>query len=285
MTFLLQAETTFLFWGQYEVLWFVIVALGVALALFIRTGIRTFNREEILAREIDELNLGAAWQLFRKFLFGERFSLVRIYRDIPRLLRENLQPIITTGIVIFGSMALGWWVSVQYPLPEGMIADFKIDPATFQQQLESPALGILPRIDTISIFTNNVRALGIASLLALFSFGSLALLLLMIPVGIIGFFTAQASRFGTDPFTFLVAFILPHGIVELPAAILATAFALRMGASIIAPPPGVSAGENLIHALADWIKLFVFVLVPMLLLAAWIESTITPQVVIWFYGR
>ena len=66
---------------------------------------------------------------------------------------------------------------------------------------------------------------------------------------------------------------------------LATAFALRLGASVTAPPPGVTVGENLLHAFADLVKIFIFVVLPLLLIAAWVEANLTPQVVLWFYGR
>ena len=84
---------------------------------------------------------------------------------------------------------------------------------------------------------------------------------------------------------FLAAALLPHGIIELSAAILATAFGLRAGASITAPPPGVTAGENLMHALADLIKIVLFVVLPLLVIAALIETNVTPQILIWLYGR
>ncbi|MBI5652128.1 MAG: stage II sporulation protein M [Chloroflexi bacterium] len=284
--FLIQVETALLFWGAYQVLWFILIALIVALALLIRTGVRTFNREEILAREVDEFNLAAIARMFRKFFIGEKFSLGRIYRyDLPRLVRANGLPIIFTSLVMLGGAILGWGLAVQYPVPTEALGAFQVDPAEFQKQLDAPGMGILPRLDTWSIFFNNTRALLIAAILALFSFGALALILLLLPVGIVGFFAGQAARLGTDAFTFLVAFILPHGIVELPAAILATAFALRMGASIIAPPPGMSAGENLIRACADFLKIFVFLILPFLLIAAWVEATLTPQVVLYIYGR
>jgi uncharacterized membrane protein SpoIIM required for sporulation len=284
--FLIQVETALLFWGSYNVLWFILVALIIALALLVRTGIRTFNREEILAREIDEFNLAALARTFRKFFIGEKFSLRRIYRaDVPRLLRESRVPITLTALVILGGAMVGGWYAWQYPVPPALAGTFKVDPAEFQKQLDAPGIGILPRLDTLSIFINNVRSLSVAALLALFSFGVLALILLLIPAGIVGFFAGQTSHLGTDAVTFLAAFILPHGVIEIPAAIIATAFALRMGASIIAPPPGMAAGENLIRAFADFLKIFVFLILPFLLIAAWVEATITPQVVLWFYGR
>jgi uncharacterized membrane protein SpoIIM required for sporulation/ABC-type transport system involved in multi-copper enzyme maturation permease subunit len=284
--FLLQGETVLLFWGQYDVLWCILAGLGIALALLIRTGIRTFNREEILAREIDELNLSAAVRLFRRHFFGQRFSLARVYRDdVPRLLLENRLPIAVTMLVVVGGMALGWLFALRYPFPANTLEPLRIDAETFQRQLATPGYDFLPRIDTMSIFLNNVRALTLAALLGLFSFGSLALILLLAPMAMVGFFTGEIGFLGSDPLTFLTAFILPHGLVELPAAVIATAFGLRLGASIISPPPGITAGENLLRALADLTKIFLFVILPLLLIAAWVEANVTPYVVLWFYGR
>ncbi len=286
MAFLIQGETVLLFWGQYDVLWAVVLGLTVAVALLVRTGIRTFNREEILSREIDELNLGAMARTFGRFFFGPRsFSLVHIYReDVPRLLRETRIAIGVTILVIVGGIAFGWLFSMRFPLPAGSI-DLRVDRTVFQAQLEAPGYSFLPSINTEGIFWNNVRSLALAALLGVFSFGSLALLLLLAPMGIVGFFAGEVASLGQNPLTFFAAFILPHGIFELPAAVLATAFALRLGASVIAPPPGVSVGENLLHALADLVKMFIFVVLPLLLVAAWVEANLTPQVVLWFYGR
>ncbi len=285
MAFLLQGESVFLFWGQYDVLWAIIAGLVVAVALLIRTGMHTFNREEILAREIDELNLGAIVRHFRHFFFGDkRFSLIRIYReDVPRLLRENRLAIGMTTLVIVGGIVFGWLLALRFPLPSGAI-DLRIDRAAFQQELNMPGYDFLPRLNTEGIFWNNVRSLTLAAVLGLFSFGSLALILLLAPMGIIGFFAGELAMMGTNPLMFFIAFIAPHGIFELPAAILATAFALRLGASVISPPAGLSVGENLIRALADLVKIFIFVVLPLLLVAAWVEATITPEIVLWFYG-
>jgi uncharacterized membrane protein SpoIIM required for sporulation/ABC-type transport system involved in multi-copper enzyme maturation permease subunit len=286
MAFLLQGETVLMFWGQYEVLWAIIVGLFVAMMLLIRTGIRTFNREEILSREIDELNLGATVRTFRRYFFGDRrFSLGRVYREeVPQLLRENRLALGMTVVVIAGGIVFGWLVALRFPLPSGTM-DLRVDRTMFQQQLDVPGYDFLPRLNTEGIFWNNVRSLALAALLGAFSFGSLALLLLLAPMGIVGFFAGEVASLGMNPLTFLVAFIVPHGIFELPAAVIATAFALRLGASVTAPPAGVSAGENLLHAFADLVKIFVFVVLPLLLIAAWVEATITPQVVLWFYGR
>lgn len=285
MSFLLQGESVLLFWGNYDVLWSIIAALMIATILLVRTGMQSFSREEILGREIDEINLRAMLRSFVSHFGGTAgFSLIKLYRDdVPRLMRENRWAIATTAFVVLTGIVFGWVFALQFPLPPGLI-DLKIDRAAFEQQISMPGLGILPRIDTLAIFGNNVRSLALGAVLGMFSFGSLGLILLLTPMAIVGFFAGAVSSLGSNPLAFFAAFILPHGILEIPAAIIAAAFGLRWGASIIAPPPGSSAGDHFIHTLADLIKIFIFVVIPLLFLAAWVEATITPQVVLWFYG-
>jgi uncharacterized membrane protein SpoIIM required for sporulation/ABC-type transport system involved in multi-copper enzyme maturation permease subunit len=286
MAFLLQGESILLFWGQYDVMWYLLAALFVADALLIRTGIRTFNREEILAREIDELNLGAILQMFRRFFIGTRFSLARVYRDdIPRLLRENRLPIGATLGAMLLALIGGWVFALWYPLPAQLIGSIKIDPAMIRQQTEFQGNSFLPRLDAGAIFFYNLRSLLGFAFLGLFSFGSLACLPMVATMGLVGFIIGEMQVLGADGIVFLAAALLPHGIVELLAATLATAFALRVGASIIAPPPGMTAGENLMRALADFFKMTLFVVLPLLAIAALIEADVTPQILIWMYGR
>jgi len=71
----------------------------------------------------------------------------------------------------------------------------------------------------------------------------------------------------------------------MPAAIIATALAVRLGATFIAPPRGMTVGEGWMQALADFVKVFVAVVVPLLPLAAAVEAVLTPALVLAVYGR
>jgi uncharacterized membrane protein SpoIIM required for sporulation/ABC-type transport system involved in multi-copper enzyme maturation permease subunit len=286
MAFLLQGESILLFWGQYDVMWYILALLFVADVLLIRTGIRTFNREEILAREIDELNLGAIVRLFRRYFIGSQFSIARVYRaDVPRLLRENRLPLATTLGAMLIALIGGWVFALRFPLPADLVSSIKIDPEMIRQQTAFQGNSFLPRLDAGAIFFYNLRSLLGFALLGLFSFGSLGCLPMITTMGLVGFILGEIRVLGMDGIVFLAAALLPHGIIELPAAILATAFALRAGASIIAPPPGITAGENLMRALADLVKIVLFVVLPLLVLAALIEANVTPQILIRLYGR
>jgi uncharacterized membrane protein SpoIIM required for sporulation len=78
--------------------------------------------------------------------------------------------------------------------------------------------------------------------------------------------------------------VLPHGLLELPAATMATALAVRLGATFISPPKGMTVGEGWLWALADFIKVFIALVLPLLALAAVIEVHVTPSIVVWAFG-
>jgi uncharacterized membrane protein SpoIIM required for sporulation len=106
----------------------------------------------------------------------------------------------------------------------------------------------------------------------------------MIPLTLVGFFAVEVSLLGFNPWLFVAAFLLPHGIIELPAAIIGTAFALRIGAALVSPPKGLDIGQGFLLVLADFCKVFFFLVVPLLLVAAFVEANITPQIVLALYG-
>lgn len=302
MAILIQGESVVMFWGNYKALWIIVVGLIVVMLILVRMGVKTFNREEILGREIDELNLKRTWRLFRHFFVQPpegrgatrswpqamaplRFLrwLGRVYRhDLPCLLRRNWIPVAIVVLFVFVAAGIGWAYVSRYPLPQGML---RLETLS-QQDFDSwPDVGFLPSLTTRGIFGHNVQVLLLAGPAAVISLGVLAILMLMVPIVLVGFFAGQVAWLGYSPLTFLAAFILPHGLFEMPAAIIATAFALRMGASLTAPREGLTVGEGLVAAIADFVKVFLFLVLPLLFIAAFIEANLTPQIVLWAYGN
>jgi uncharacterized membrane protein SpoIIM required for sporulation len=302
MALLIQAESIIMFWGDLDALWVILVGLLVVMVILVRMGVKTFNREEILGREIDELNLRRSWQLLRHFALqppsGTSASLAppdnlsrsqrlvwwlrRVYlRDLPHLLRRNWMAVGVVCVFLVAAGVLGWVHVRAYPLPQGV---FALEDLSMQDFESVSNVGFLPSLTTGHIFVHNVRVLLLAALLAVISLGVAAVLLLMVPILAIGFLTGQVAWLGYSPLAFVGAFILPHGLFEIPAAVLATAFALRIGASITAPREGLTVAEGMLAALADFGKVFVFVVVPLLLVAAAVEAHITPSIVVWAFG-
>jgi uncharacterized membrane protein SpoIIM required for sporulation len=73
--------------------------------------------------------------------------------------------------------------------------------------------------------------------------------------------------------------------LEIPAILIGMTFALRIGAALISPPHGLDIGQSLLLTLANFIKIMIFLVGPMLLAAAFIEANVTPQVVLAVYGN
>jgi len=302
MALLIQAESVIMFWGNTDALWLIALGLIVVMIILIRMGVRTFNREEILGREIDELNLRRTGRLLGRFFvqspagglqrpaIGTRVWdphrllawLGRVYRcDLPYLLRQNRLASAAVVLALVAATALGWALTDKFPFPAGA---FKLEDLTAQDMESFAEISFLPSLTTGSIFVHNARTLLLAGPAALVSLGVLAVLMLMVSIALVGFFAGQLALLGYSPLAFLAAFVLPHGLFEIPAAVIATAFALRLGASLTAPREGLTVGESVLSATADFFKVFVFLVVPLLFVAAFVEATITPRIVLWVFG-
>ena len=64
MALLLQIEAVAMFWGNTNGLWWIIFGMSVGTLVLVRMGIRVFNREELLGRDIDQIRLGWMWITF-----------------------------------------------------------------------------------------------------------------------------------------------------------------------------------------------------------------------------
>jgi len=302
MALLIQGESVVMFWGNFDTLWIVALGLFVVAIILVRMGVRSFNRETILGREIDQLHLKRSMRLFRHYFVGapgrvpvpsgsDRAGtsllrllrwLGRVYRyDLPYLLRQHWIPILVVVICLLGVSVIGWAYVSEYPLPQGVLSLEDLSSADFEVISNS---SLLPSLTTGGILAHNVQVLLLAAVAAIVSLGVLAVLMLMVPIGLVAFLAGQMAWLGYDPLTFLAVFVLPHGLFEIPAAVIATAFALRIGASITAPREGLTVGEGLVAAAADFAKIFLFLVVPLLLVAAFVEANLTTQIVLWAYG-
>jgi uncharacterized membrane protein SpoIIM required for sporulation/ABC-type transport system involved in multi-copper enzyme maturation permease subunit len=303
MALLIQAESIVMFWGNFDALWIVALGLLVVAVILVRMGVKTFNREEILGREIDELNLRRTGRLFRHFFLAHPTSagkaqssrdagsrplrllrwIGRVYRyDLPYLLRNNRMPVVLVMIFLVVAAVLGWVYVAKYPIPQGVLTLENLS----QQDFDSLSdVSFLPSLTTGGIFFHNVQVLLLAGLAAIISLGVLPILMLMVPIGLVGFMAGQVAWQGFNALAFVAAFVLPHGLFEIPAAVIATAFAVRVGACITAPREGLTVGEGLIAAIADFCKVFFFLVVPLLVVAAFVEANLTTQIVLWAYGN
>jgi uncharacterized membrane protein SpoIIM required for sporulation/ABC-type transport system involved in multi-copper enzyme maturation permease subunit len=295
MALLIQAESVIMFYAEYHALWWFVAGLLVVNLILVRMGVRIFNREEILSKELDELSFKKIWRDFIGYFLrppelaprrfdqeSARFDLFRFYRhDIPLLLKQQALPFIVVMITSVTAVILGAGLAHRFPIPSQAFPLREISVNTFA---EIEKIRLLPEISTSFIFSNNLRVMILAGLVSIFSFGALDLFLTIINVGLVSFLVTEIVILGYNPWLFVATFILPHGIFEIPAVLIGLTFALRIGAGLVSPPKGFDVGQGFILTLANFIKILIFLVIPLLLLAAYIEANITPQIVLAVYA-
>jgi uncharacterized membrane protein SpoIIM required for sporulation len=279
----MQGEAVMLFWGNEQVLWLAIVGVMIISLLLIRVGIAHFQREYLLGREIDTLNLKWLWRNYWKNFLGGAQSLGGWYRNVLGAALRRIAPALLFTVLIAGvSIWIGYdWIIVNVsPIiakatPESLA---KITAAA--RQMPSLA-GLKENLNAPFLFLNNTRAVTVIFFAGLFSFSVLGILLYMVNIGLIGGVFAILQLLSIQmpnihPWRILLTGIAPHGIFEIPALMIGSAVVLYMGVAIVTPQTGKSMGEVILELLADWTKIFVGVVVPLLGLAAMIEAYITP---------
>lgn len=283
MAFLIQGESIVMFWARYHILWWAILGLALIAGLLIRTGVAYFNREEMLGRELDTLNLRWAWKRLKENFKGSAHSIAGWYlHELPTTLRDMRLPILASAIALGIGWAAGISLARQFQLPTELISFSKLENG-FVEGLE--VMRFYSPVGVGTVWLHNLRAVMIATLLGVFSFGVLGLIILMLPMTIIGYVAANVALAGSSPLPFLAALVLPHGIFEIPAIVLAMAAILNLGATLTAPADGKTIGEAWLLAAAKWARMMIAVVLPLFLLAALVEVYITPQVAVLILGK
>ncbi len=277
--FLIQGESIVMFWGNFSTLWWAVLGLLVLSILLVRVGLAHFAREELLGREIDVLNLRWGWSVFRNAFSGGAGNVAAWYRSvIPESARRLFVPAaIVTGLSVFAAV-YGYILVSNLPLPP---ISGEIQGAMSELKNMVGGWGLFPAGPLFLIFWQNVRVLLLAMVLGAFSFGVLGVFPAMASMGVVGVITGLMVQGGIPVEQFLFAFILPHGLIEIPAVILATASTLRAGAILATPSPHKTIGEVWISSLAEWAKVMVGLVLPMLFIAAAVEAWVTPRLAIW----
>ena len=279
VSLVLQGETTLIFWGNEDVLWFAIVAVLIMTGLIIRLGLSHFKREYMLGREIDTVNLRWIWRTFMARFIGGAKSLREWYLvELPKTLREILMATrIALLLAVFALAASYTWVIIKVPQMITLTPD-RIE------KIQDTVLKGLPALSTFGnrmpvpvLFWNNTRATLTIFLAGMVSFGTLGLAAYLGNMALVGGVLGLGQLAGIPPWIAFGAGILPHGIFELTAIIISTAAMLKAGAMLVTPQTEKSLGEILLISIADWLKIFIGITLPLLAVAAIIEINVTPR--------
>ncbi|MDF9844487.1 MULTISPECIES: stage II sporulation protein M [unclassified Paenibacillus] len=125
---------------------------------------------------------------------------------------------------------------------------------------------------TFIFLNNSIKSVAVIFLGALFGF--IPAFFLLINGAVIGYLIHLSVIQGADLFQLIVKGLLPHGIIEIPAIIIACAFGLQFGGKVIQSMSGRVRGSSWAEFMRQTVTASVWIVI-LLLLAAIIESTIT----------
>lgn len=188
--------------------------------------------------------------------------------EIKRYLR-NLRPELGFAVLLFVLACL---------LAQALVL---ADPAGAEQYFSlikgkyEAAGNMTPEHTFFYIFQNNFEVM-----LSIIGFGALAgilpLLFLVLNGSILGLTTTLVAQ--KTSWIVVAAAVLPHGIIEIPALLIAAAIGLRIGRRALSVLWRRDTG--LVEETAAGIRLAFWVLAPALLVAAFIESFVTPMLLV-----
>lgn len=206
-----------------------------------------------------------------------------MFRRLARIVRENSQYVLGGALLFIGGSLLGYLNSeaIQQTAQELL------------RQLEQ----IAEKIDDQGggafnifwvIFQNNVLASLTMLGLGVF-FGFFPIFALLSNGVLLGFMLKIFAIQGLNPLSVLFIGILPHGILELPAVILAASIGIKYGFTVIRigfnmfSNKRTAISREFMNSLRD-LPFIVGAVIVMLFFAAIIESVVTPYLIHLFFG-
>lgn len=306
VSLLIQGESALIFWGDTEVLWLAILAVVLITILLVRLGLAHFQREALIGREIDMLNL--RWMFV---YFWQRFSGAD---QAPRLLRwltsRQARQEYSPGLALRQDLGgiLGWYRRQVFPLLKRMrvallitvllgllassLAFLYVNQAVQNAPLSEKSMQertseirdlLLDgqgqqslNISSSWLFLNNLRAELLILFFGMFSFGVGGIMIYGLNFSLVGAVLGAVEIAGLSAVDVFLIGILPHGIFELPSVILVSAAALYMGVRMVTPNSSESIGQIIIQTLAEWMQIAIGLAFPLLVIAALIEANLTP---------
>ncbi len=298
MAVVIQLQALLVIATRWDLVWITITFLAVVAVALIRSGMSAFNREEILSREHEQMNLSNITRTFMTFFReyqpagvlpdayeGRSLSLRRFYRyELPALLREIRYPMGVALLAVLSGVGLGVYLAAT--------ADHNyirgLERAVRQVGYAPPSSLAL----ALLVFVNNIRVSILSNVFSVLSFGMFAFMVPMVAFLQVSFITTRLHTMGGEwlplgddsPLQFLLAYVVPHGMVELPVFTLCAALGIRIGASLMAAPKGFSVAQNILWSLANFARVWVMLLLPLVLLASIIEGFISPMIISALYG-
>ena len=194
------------------------------------------------------------------------------YKQLHQFYCSEFKPdLIITAVSFFAVIIITFIAGYLKPELASNLVEF------FAKQVE--ALGLQEAdvpASALIIFINNARATFIAIIYGLVPFVRLPVMLLGVNAAVIGLFGAYYLNNNFSMLGYLAG-ILPHGIFEIPAIIIALACGMYLCRCITENIRSKDKKKGVVgNTLKLTLLVFVFHVIPLLIAAAFVEAYITP---------
>jgi uncharacterized membrane protein SpoIIM required for sporulation len=280
ISLLVMLESFIMITNNRYVLWYIVGGLVVVDVILFVTGARMFNREELLGRQMDDLNLRWAGRLFWRSFRGTSLGVTNVRswyeRSVFPALRRLRAPMVVVTLCMIGALCFGF--AIARARADFQFTDLNPNRAAELQTFVSAVNLSTPPQGIFDLALQYTRILIAALIMATFSFGVMAVVLVMVPLGILGFLLGQPliAQIGVAP---LLATIVPHGLIQVAAMVIGAAAALQLGSVVLRRQSDKTVGQAWLSALADFAAIGVGVVIPLLIVAGIVAVYITPLVV------
>jgi len=250
MSVVLQAEAALILIGRSEFLWGFAALMIVLAAVLLRMGLAGFSREALLAREV------GLRKPLQRAIGAVRWSL-RERPGIVRLVWLRRLPVAVAAIGFMTGVGVGFLAGKTAAIPGPVVRPVL-------SSLINASGGATQGQQVLGIFGHNLLAFVLAAVLAIFTAGLSGFALTFLPGFLLGYAAALSS------WSVALAGVVPNGLVEIPAAIVAGGLAIHIGAAAIHMEPNGGWTARALIAFADYARALRW-LVPALALAAVLE--------------
>ncbi len=251
MSVVLQVEAALILIGRAEFLWAFAMLMTVVAVALLRMGFSGFSREQMLARDAGLRHpLRRAWAAIRAS-YGARpaFGHLLWARRVPLLVAAAGFPI---------GAAIGYLAGSSNAIPSVIVRP------VISSLVRSTGSTDGPVVQVFAIFSHNLFAFLLVAALAIVTAGLSGFLLTLAPGFLLGFAAAISS------WSVALSGIVPNGLVEVPAAIIAGSLAIHIGATALHMDARGGWSDRVLAAFADYVRALRW-LVPALAVAAVLE--------------
>jgi hypothetical protein len=252
MSVILQVEAALILLGRSEFLWAFALMMTVVAVALVRMGFAGFSRESMLARDA---GLGhpirRAARAVRAGFAGRP--------GLPTLIWQRRVPILVAAAGFpIGALA-GYLAGSTGAVPAVVVRPVISSLVRSAGGTDGGAFG-----QVVAIFAHNLVAFVLVALLAVFTAGVSGYLLTLAPGFLLGFAAAVSS------WSIALSGIVPNGLVEVPAAIIAGGLVIHIGAAALHMEARGGWSDRVLASFADYVRALRW-LVPALAVAAVLE--------------